>query len=144
MTERISYLKFRKGERGKRKKPTKIRKSAYRSKLEMRYSGRLKLQFLDKRIKGWTFEPDKLQITFGNEPEYYIPDFRVTNLDGTVDYHETKCARFKKNGKWKTPMKAKEGLLKLKIAADLYPDATFYLVEWIEGQWIMTEIKSRS
>jgi len=63
----------------------------FRSKWEANYA--LYLNWLKKvsHIKGWEFEPEKFvfdKIQFGTRS--YLPDFKVFNNDGTVEYHEVK------------------------------------------------------
>ena len=140
-TERYTAKQYLNGEHIRKPKGKELTKSPYRSKLEAYYAEYLETLRLAGIIKGWKHEPEKFQITFGKEPTSYIPDFQVTNLDGSIEWHETKfCAYIDKKGKKRTPKQAKEGLLKLKIARDKYPQYPWYLVERNEqGQWWKTE-----
>ena len=136
-TERYTAEQYRNGEHIRRPKGKKKGSGPYRNALELRFANEQKKRLLVGEIAGYSFETEKLQITFGNFPEYYIPDHRVDNLDGSIDMFETKFVNSIVGRK--AIMRAREGLLKLKIARDKYPDRNWYLVEWLDGRWIKTE-----
>lgn len=60
----------------------------------------------------------------------YTPDFDVRDRDGTTLYFEVKA-----------PHRHREkGVLKLKFAAQSYPESEFYLCEKKKGQWKVTRV----
>ena len=112
----------------------------YRSMLEVRYAEYLEAKRLIGEIKAWSYEPDEFPITFNGKPIIYVPDFRVEYNDGRIERHETKFVHYRdKKGKKRAVQQAKVGMLKLKIAADRYPEETWILVEMVKGRWIKTE-----
>lgn len=62
----------------------------FRSKWEANYA--LYLDFLKKQgtIKGWRYEPKIFEFPVQHGTTRYLPDFEVTNPDGSVEYHEVK------------------------------------------------------
>ena len=69
------------------------------------------------RILDYRFEPFTLRLTYKTITSYK-PDFFVINLDEYMEIHETKGGYIEEDA-W----------IKLKIAADLYPWFTFYMVQ---------------
>ena len=139
MTERWTAEQYKahmaKPQRRKRTIP-----EPYRSMLEVRYAEYLEAKRLAGEIKYWSYEPDKFPITFNGKPIIYVPDFRVEYNDGRIERHETKFVHYRdKKGKKRTVKQAKVGLLKLKIAADRYPEENWYLVEMVSKRWTKTE-----
>lgn len=60
----------------------------------------------------------------------YTPDFDVRTRDGVQSFYEVKAPhRFKE-----------KGILKLKFAAQTYPEAEFYLAEKKKGSWKVSRI----
>lgn len=62
-----------------------------RSRWEANYARYLELLKIGKAIKEWEHEPETFwfeKIKTGTR--CYIPDFRVTNNDGSIEYHEVK------------------------------------------------------
>lgn len=42
-------------------------------------------------IKSWEYEPEEFEFkTIKKGNRFYIPDFKVTNNDGSIEYHEVK------------------------------------------------------
>jgi hypothetical protein len=41
-------------------------------------------------VLAWEFEPETFEFPIKRGSKFYTPDFRVTNKDGTVEYHEIK------------------------------------------------------
>jgi len=90
----------------------------FRSKWEANYA--LFLDYLVKvgEIKLWEYEVDRFvfeQIQFGNRS--YLPDFKIHNNDGTIEYHEVKGYM---DGGSKT---------KLRRMEKYYPDIKLVLVD---------------
>lgn len=62
-----------------------------RSAWEANYARYLNWLVKNEQIRSWEYEPEVFtfeKIKKGNR--YYTPDFKVTNNDGTVEYHEVK------------------------------------------------------
>lgn len=63
----------------------------FRSSWEVVYAKYLQSLFEHKEILRWEFEPQVFQFTnTGDGVRSYVPDFRVTNLDGSIEFHEVK------------------------------------------------------
>jgi predicted nuclease of restriction endonuclease-like RecB superfamily len=63
----------------------------FRSSWEANYARYLNWLISVGEIAKWEYEPDTFEffkIKKGNR--YYVPDFKVTNNDGSVEYHEVK------------------------------------------------------
>jgi predicted nuclease of restriction endonuclease-like RecB superfamily len=63
----------------------------FRSSWEANYSRYLNWLISVGEIAKWEFEPDTFEffkIKKGNR--FYVPDFKVTNNDGSIEYHEVK------------------------------------------------------
>jgi hypothetical protein len=70
----------------------------FRSKWEANYALYLNFLIKQKQIKGWEYEPDVFifhKIQFGTRS--YRPDFKIINIDGSVEYHEIKGWMTKKS-----------------------------------------------
>lgn len=94
------------------------KKIFFRSGWEVNYARYLEWLRQNKKIVSWEFEPD----TFWFEKikrgvRSYLPDFKVTNPDGTIEYHEVKGFL---DSKSKT---------KLKRMAKYYPSVKLILIE---------------
>ena len=69
-------------------------------------------------IQGWEYEPETFEFErIKRGTRYYTPDFKVTNLDGSVEYHEVKG--------WLDP----KSNTKLKRMARYHPDITIILID---------------
>jgi hypothetical protein len=89
----------------------------FRSSWEANYARYLDFLISKGQIKGWEYEPDTFifhGITRGAIS--YMPDFKVTENDGSVVYHEVKG--------WMTS----EARTRLKRMAKFYPDVKILLV----------------
>lgn len=63
----------------------------FRSKWEANYALYLDFLVKQRQILKWEYEADKFifdKIQFGTRS--YMPDFKITNADGTIEYHEVK------------------------------------------------------
>ena len=111
--------------------PTPIPKPPYRSRLEAQYAARLQWAKLAGTIAAWAYEPDEIELAPG---VVYTPDFRVTRLDGEVEYHETKG--------WH--QNVRESRLRWRLAASLYPQYRWYWVTLSRrGGWCVREHKRK-
>jgi len=69
-------------------------------------------------IQGWEYEPETFEFdAIKRGTRSYTPDFKVTNLDGAVEYHEVKG--------WLDP----KSNTKLKRMARYHPDITIILID---------------
>jgi len=69
-------------------------------------------------IQGWEYEPETFEFdAIKRGTRSYTPDFKVTNLDGAVEYHEVKG--------WMDP----KSNTKLKRMARYHPDITIILID---------------
>lgn len=101
----------------------------YRSRTEQRYAQDvLAVWAHDGAIVRWRYEAVRLQLA----PQTTLtPDFLLTLPDGRMQFHEVKgFAR-------------EDAMVKLKIAARLWPEYLFYLVRWHRGSWLRTLIPSQ-
>lgn len=76
------------------------------NKTEAKYAEELNAAMRKGEIEWWAFEPVKLKLA---DKTYYTPDFCVMNIDGTIDFIETK-------GFWED-----DARVKIKVAAKLFP-----------------------
>jgi hypothetical protein len=103
------------------KKVTKADIAPYRSKTEVRYAQLLEYRRMAGEIIAWEYEPIKL--TIGHSCTY-TPDFRLMFPDIHQELHEVKGA-FIREKAW----------IKLKVTAAKYPELTFVLAQWKQGEW---------
>lgn len=102
------------------------------NKLERAYSQHLEARRLAGEILSWRFEAIRLRL---GSPErlkaqaWFTPDFWVVTEDGLVEFHETK-------GRW---MEAAR--VRIKVAADLYPEFRFLAVRRSAAGWEFEEIR---
>lgn len=62
-----------------------------RSSWEANYARYLNWLVEQKQILKWEYEPDTFVFeTIKRGTRSYLPDFKVTNLDNTIEYHEIK------------------------------------------------------
>lgn len=98
------------------------------NKTETAYARQLQLLVLDGEVQRWLFEPIRLRL---GEGAWYTPDFLVVFPDGFLEFHEVK-------GFWR-----EAALVRIKTAASLYPEFKFIVAKLIEGQWVLSEVKTR-
>lgn len=104
--------------RAKRGYRDDLGKFFFRSRWEANYARYLNLLKNNGQIAGWDFEPD----TFWFEKikrgvRSYMPDFKITKNDGSVEYHEIKG--------WMDP----KSVTKLKRMAKYHPDVVVVLID---------------
>ena len=61
-----------------------------RSKWERNYAFYLEWLKGLGEIRGWEYEPDEFEFPIERGTRFYKPDFRITNKDGSVEFHEVK------------------------------------------------------
>jgi hypothetical protein len=89
-----------------------------RSSWEANYARYLNWLVIQGSIKSWQYEPDEFifeEIKRGCRS--YLPDFKIFNLDGTIEYHEVKG--------WMDQKSA----TKLKRMAKYYPDIKIIVID---------------
>ncbi len=99
------------------------------NKLEQAYAAHLTKQVEEGKILRWDFEPERLKLACAT---YYSPDFRVIQLDGTIEFHETK-------GFW-----TDDARVKIKVAAALHPYkfvSIYKIPTKVGGGWRTEEVK---
>lgn len=76
------------------------------NKTEEAYAERLEILRRGNVIADWAFQPEKLRLA---DRTFYTPDFRVINVDATIEFHEVK-------GFWED-----DARVKIKVAAAQHP-----------------------
>jgi len=67
------------------------KKNYYRSRWEANYARHLQLLKQMKKIKKWEHEPETFWFAaIKRGVRSYLPDFRITQMDGTIIFHEVK------------------------------------------------------
>lgn len=61
-----------------------------KSKWERNYSHYLEWLKQLGEIQDWEYEPDEFEFPIKRGTRFYKPDFRLTNKDGSQEYHEVK------------------------------------------------------
>lgn len=103
--------------------------SPFRSKLESAYAGYLHTLMLAGDIQLYRYEPIKLLLA---PQTTFTPDFFVQTKEGTIEFHEVKG--------WAR----EDAMVKLKVAAKLYPWWKFWLIKRYCGAWDLREVPSAS
>src|ERR1700733_3907156 len=63
----------------------------FRSSWEANYARFLNYLMSIGEIKEWDFEPEEFEfVGIKRGTRFYLPDFKITNKDGSVEYHEVK------------------------------------------------------
>ena len=89
--------------------------------LEMLYVHEyLEPQRMTGHIGAWKYEAITLKLA---DDCRYTPDFHFWALDGVLEFHETK-------GHWR-----EDARIKIKMAAELFPNCRFVACQRIKGQW---------
>ncbi len=95
------------------------------NKLEARYAREvLDIRQMAGEIVSWKYEAIKLRLA---KRTYYTPDFLVFSRNG-FEIHETK-------GHWKD-----DSRVKIKVAAEMFPEFKFVAVQLHKGIWIYETI----
>lgn len=98
---------------------------AFRSRLERDYANYLYGLQLAGEIQSYAYEAVRLQLA----PKTTLtPDFLVVTKGGQVEFHETKG--------WAR----EDAMVKLKVAARLFPSWRFVLVTRVRREWRMKEV----
>lgn len=93
----------------------------YRSKFEASYAMNLDWRLKAKEIQAWEYEPRISLDVNGVHITNYFPDFKITNADGSVEYHETKGFE---TADWKIKCNLFVALLQ-----EIDPGAEYYVIK---------------
>ena len=88
--------------------------------LEEKYARFLMDKLNAGEVTLFRFESVKLRLA---DKTYYTPDFMVLDKDGMITFHEVK-------GFWQD-----DARVKIKVAAEQYPEFGFVAVKLVKGQW---------
>jgi len=81
-------------------------------------------------IAGWEYEPDMFEFDkIKRGTRFYTPDFKITNKDGSIEYHEVKG--------WMD----KQSATKLKRMAKYYPEVKLILIDFEQYYAIASKVK---
>lgn len=103
---------------------------------EAAYAQHLEALRLAGRLRAWQYEPPKLRLALRT---FYTPDFQVVTASGKVEYHEVK------GRKGKGFYAREDAMIKLKVAAERYRDATFFICWPAKGKgagWMFQRVRS--
>ncbi len=75
-------------------------------------------------LESYGFEAVKVRLAQGT---YYTPDFVIFEKDGSISFHEVK-------GFWREAAR-----LRIKVAAEQWPQFRFVAVRWVKGDWEFEE-----
>lgn len=113
--ERFARTSGRRGIGGKRQD---LGNRYFRSSWEANWARYLNWMVARREIQSWVYEPDTFEFKdIKRGSRFYTPDFRITNFDGAIEYHEVKG--------WMDPRSA----TKLRRFAKRYPDIKLLLVD---------------
>jgi hypothetical protein len=88
----------------------------WRSAREANYARFLNLLIANGKIKKWEFEVQEFKFPIERGIRFYLPDFRVTKNDDTIEFHEVKGYM------------NRESKVKLNRMAKYYPDVKVVLI----------------
>jgi len=100
----------------------------YRNKWEHDYAKRLDYERALGIIRDFSYETERLTI---GEGATFLPDFPVTLADGTREMREVKGYR------------REAAMVRIRVAARLYPHLRFVLVTKVNGEWVRTTIGAK-
>lgn len=100
------------------------------NKSETRYAEILECRLKRGEIHRWDFEPIRLKLGPDNKTTY-TPDFMVIGNDGFIELIDVKGGFI-----------MEDAMLKLKLAAKLFPMFTFRMAQYRNGEWTETELKA--
>lgn len=96
------------------------------NKWEEQHAGMLWIRVMAQDVSGYHFERFRFKI---GKKCLYIPDFVLLENDGSFSVDEVKGFR------------RDDAMVKIKVAALMYPQITFRLWEQKRGAWKMTEVE---
>jgi len=131
MLKRNPHLKIN-GLQAKTDKPKPTRAPSHTpgvmNKTEARFADILAMRKRQGEIKDFGFELYTLKLAYRMT---FNPDFFVVTLEGAVEFHEVKGG-FIREDSW----------LKLKMAAEKFPQHDFYLDQWKDGKWTSKKVRT--
>ena len=103
--------------------------------LEDAYAQVLEARRRRGEISSWAYEATRFILSAAKiggrgRGSSYKPDFLVTLLDGRHEFHE--CKGFRRQA----------GIVRLKVAAALYPQFGWFFVTRAKGSWKVEEVKA--
>lgn len=102
----------------------------FRSSWEANYARYLNWLIKIGQISNWEYEVDTFEFTaIKKGTRFYIPDFKVTNLDGSIEYHEVKG--------WMDP----RSQTKLKRMKRYYPKIKLVLIDKVAYKALEKDVK---
>jgi hypothetical protein len=84
---RYPQVRTRRSNGGRR---TDLKDQYFRSSWEANYARYLNWLIANGQIKCWEFEPDTFEFPVKRGSRFYTPDFKITNNDASMEYHEIK------------------------------------------------------
>jgi hypothetical protein len=101
----------------KRGKRTDLGNSNFRSAAEANYARILNFYIAQNLIQKWEFEVQEFEFPKKRGIRFYLPDFRITNNDGSIEFHEVKGYM------------NRESVVKLNAMKKYYPDVKLVLID---------------
>lgn len=102
-----------------------------RSSWEANYARYLNWLVSIGEIASWAYEAEQFEFkNIKRGTRFYIPDFKITNKDGTIEYHEIKGYMDEKSA------------TKLKRMAKYYPEIKLILIGASEYRALSNQLKS--
>lgn len=118
----------------------RLKKMTRINKTELAYSRLLDLRIKAGEIVGWKFESIKLRLA---DRTWYCPDFLVVIPAGALPYGGTRIEYpgerleiHEVKGFWRD-----DARVKIKVAAEMYPEFRFFAVQYKKGSWLFEEFK---
>lgn len=108
----------------KKKPPIKRRIPGKMNKTEEKYAEQLNLLKAAGEVESWKFEAVKFKLAHNTT---YLPDFQVVYPD-RIEYHEIKGGYIFDKGK-----------VKFKVAANMFPEFGWKMIQWKSKQWNILE-----
>jgi hypothetical protein len=104
------------------------------NKAEGAYAQRLERRKLAGEIASFRYEPIKLRLA---KATYYTPDFMVVLPGGEIELIDVKHMRKDAGGTYRI-FREDDASIKLKVAAQLFPEFMVYMIAWhpTEKRWI--------
>lgn len=112
--EEFDYKMKRNSKSGRRED---LENRYFRSSWEANYARYLNWLIIQKEIVRWEYEVDTFDFPVKRGNTRYLPDFKITNIDGSIEYHEVKGHM------------DSDSAVKLKRMAKYYPGVKLVLID---------------
>ena len=112
--ELLPHVKNRRGRGGKR---SDLQDRYFRSSWEANWARYLNWLISIGEIEKWEFEVDTFEFPVKRGSRFYLPDFKIFNKNGSIEYHEVKG--------WMDPVSA----TKIKRMAKYYPKVKLVIID---------------